>query len=313
MPDERRAALYGIGAVLLWSSVATGFKLGLAELKPLQLLWFGAAISCAFFALASLVSGRWSNFARLAPRDWLRLGALGLLNPFLYYLILLEAYDRLPAQIAQPLNYTWAITLGLLAIPVLGQRITWRMFLGMLVSYAGVLILLSQGDVDGLSNVDSLGVSFALGSTLVWAIYWLLTVRASDDPLVMMTVSFAAGAIAIGVACQLTCGLPSFGWRRLGFGAWVGLIEMGVTYLLWQQALRRTAHAGRVAQLIFLAPFISLLLIDRVLGEHVHVTSFVGLAAIVAGLVVAGRQPPSSVTGSRETDLTATPGTQRDT
>ena len=286
--------------------------MGLAELKPLELLWFGAIVSFAFFALASLVSGRWPIFIHLTARDWLRLGALGLLNPFLYYLILFEAYDRLPAQIAQPLNYTWAITLGLLAIPVLGQRMTWRMFVGMLISYAGVLVLLSQGRIDGLSNIDGLGVALALGSTLVWATYWLATVRISDDPLVLMTVSFAAGAIAIGVACEFAYGLPSLSWRRLGFGTWVGLIEMGVTYLLWQQALRRTAHAGRIAQLIFLSPFVSLVLIDHVLGEHVHATSFIGLAAIVAGLLVAGR--PSSVTSpaGNDTDRAATLRTQRD-
>ena len=86
-----------------------------------------------------------------------------------------------------------------------------------------------------------------------------------------------------------TLGLPELSLRRLGFGAWVGLVEMGVTFLLWQQALRRTAHAGRVAQLIFLSPFISLVLIDQVLGEQVHGSSLVGLAGIVAGLLIAGR------------------------
>jgi len=286
---ERRAVLYGIGAVLLWSTVATGFKLGLRELAPLELLWLGAATSFAFFAAASLLTGRWPVIARLSGRDWLRLGALGLLNPFLYYLILFEAYARLPAQIAQPLNYTWAITLALLAIPILGQRMSWRMGAGMLVSYCGVVVLLSQGRADGFATVDSIGVALALGSTLVWAVYWLATVRASDDPLVMMTASFAVGAAAIGLACAFTLGLPAVSARRLGFGAWVGLVEMGVTFLLWQQALRRTAHAGRVAQLIFLSPFISLVLIDRVLGEHVHASSFVGLAGIVAGLLIAGR------------------------
>jgi drug/metabolite transporter (DMT)-like permease len=286
---ERHALWFGIGAVLLWSTVATGFKLGLAEMKPLELLWFGAAISFGFFAAVSLATGRWTTIAQLAARDWLRLGALGLLNPFLYYLILFEAYARLPAQIAQPLNYTWAITLALLAVPILHQRMTLRMFGGMLVSYAGVLILLSQGRLDGFGAVDGLGVALALGSTIVWAAYWLATVRTREDPLVMMTVGFAAGALAIGVACHVEYGLPALTLRRLGFGAWVGLIEMGVTFLLWQQALRLTAHTGRIAQLIFLSPFISLLLIDKVLGEHVHASSFVGLAAIVAGLVVAGR------------------------
>ena len=104
--------LFGIGAVLLWSTVATGFKLGLRELAPLELLWLGAVTSFVFFAAASLVTGRWPAIRALSGRDWLRLGALGLLNPFLYYLILFEAYARLPAQIAQPLNYTWAITLA---------------------------------------------------------------------------------------------------------------------------------------------------------------------------------------------------------
>lgn len=288
-PRERDALWYGVGAVLLWSTVATGFKLGLAEMKPLELLWLGAAISFGFFAAVSLVTGRWTTIAQLAARDWLRLGALGLLNPFLYYLILFEAYARLPAQIAQPLNYTWAITLALLAVPILHQRMTLRMFGGILVSYAGVSILLSQGRLDGFAGVDALGVALALGSTLVWATYWLATVRTREDPLVMMTVSFAVGALAIGIACQFEYGLPTLTLRRLGFGLWVGLIEMGVTFLLWQQALRLTAHAGRIAQLIFLSPFISLLLIDRVLGEHVHPSSFVGLAAIVAGLLVAGR------------------------
>jgi len=289
VPNERRALLFGGAAVLLWSTVATGFKLGLAELEPLELLWLGAATSWVFFVCASIVSGRLRALTRLTLRDWLRFGALGLLNPFLYYVVLFEAYDRLPAQIAQPLNYTWAITLAVLAIPVLGQRLTRWTVIGMIISYCGVVILLSQGRIGGVSGIDTIGVALALGSTLIWASYWLATVRASDDPLVMMTASFAVGALAVGIACHIEYGLPALSLRRLGYGAWVGLIEMGVTFLLWQQALRRTANAGRIAQLIFLSPFISLILIDRVLGEHVHASSFVGLAAIVGGLLVARR------------------------
>jgi drug/metabolite transporter (DMT)-like permease len=55
-----------------------------------------------------------------------------------------EFLERLPAQIAQPLNYTWAITLSLLAVPILGQRMSWRAASGLLVSYCGVVVLLSQ-------------------------------------------------------------------------------------------------------------------------------------------------------------------------
>jgi len=288
-PNERLATVCALAAVLAWSTVATGFKLGLQVLKPLQLLWLGALISLLFFAVALVATGRWRAFAALGARDWRMLAGLGLLNPFLYYVILFEAYDRLPAQIAQPLNYTWAITLAILAVPLLKQPLTRRTLAGIVVSYAGVVVLLAQGGLDGFARVDGFGVFLALASTVVWASYWLATVRVKIDGLALMTGSFAIGAPAVGLACAWIEGLPTLNTQTLGYGAWVGLVEMGVTFVLWQTAMRRTAQAGRIAQLIFLSPFLSLVLIDRVLGEAVSASSVTGLALIVAGLLVARR------------------------
>jgi drug/metabolite transporter (DMT)-like permease len=287
--NERLALGCALAAVLAWSTVATGFKLGLRVLEPLQLLWLGTLISLAFFATTLLVTGRGRALAALGAADWRWLAGLGLLNPFLYYFILFEAYDRLPAQIAQPLNYTWAIVLAVLAVPILGQPLTRRRLAGIVVSYAGVVVLLAQGRFDGVARVDALGVGLALLSTLVWALYWLANVRLKIDALVLMTGSFAVGAPAVGLACALLEGLPAMSAPALGYGAWVGFIEMGITFVLWQTAMRRTAHAGRIAQLIFLSPFLSLVLIDRVLGEAVSASSVAGLGLIVAGLLVARR------------------------
>jgi len=287
--NERLALACALAAVLAWSTVATGFKLGLRVLEPLQLLWLGALISFGFFTVMLLVTGRWRGLANLSGRDWRRVAGLGLLNPFLYYFILFEAYDRLPAQIAQPLNYTWAIMLAVLAVPILGQPLTRRTLAGIVVSYAGVVVLLAQGRLDGFAQVDLLGVALALASTLIWALYWLANVRLKTDALVLMSGSFAVGAAAVGLACALLEGLPAMNAQSLGYGAWVGLVEMGITFVLWQTAMRRTAHAGRIAQLIFLSPFLSLVLIDRVLGEAVSMSSVAGLVLIVAGLLIARR------------------------
>jgi drug/metabolite transporter (DMT)-like permease len=286
--NEPVALACGLAAVLAWSTVATGFKLGLRELRPLELLWLGSAISCAFFVGVCVATRRMALLRTLPRRNVVQLAALGLLNPFLYYVVLFEAYDRLPAQIAQPVNYTWAITLALLAIPVLGQRLTVRTFVAILISYGGVLILVGRGG-DGAA-VDMVGVALALGSTLIWASYWLALVRLNPDPVVAMTLGFAAGAVAIGIACAYVHGLPVLNPARLGYGAWVGLVEMGITFLLWQQALAKTAHAGRMGQLIFLAPFVSLVLIDRVLGEAVRPSAWLGLLVIVAGLLLVPRR-----------------------
>lgn len=280
--SERRALLYGLASVALWSTVATGFKLGLRELSPVQLLLLGCLIALAFFALARpLVTVRLSACQHLAA------AGMGLVNPLAYYLILFEAYDRLPAQIAQPLNFTWAIIMALLAIPMLRQRLPPRGWVGVVVGYAGVLVLLTRGEFDGFGHFDAVGVALALASTLLWAWYWVMTVRLAIHPVALMLDSFAVATVLLAILCWNTDGLPAINWETLGYGAWVGLVEMGVAFLLWQRALALTRHAGRMGVLIFLAPFLSLVLIATVVGEVVHPSAVTGLVLIVAGLVLA--------------------------
>ena len=172
MPNERQALIAALAAVALWSTVATGFKLGLQVLEPVQLLFLGALFSTLVFVIAARREG-WP------ASGWhFREAALfGAINPLGYYLLLFEAYYRLPAQLAQPLNYTWAITLALLAIPVLKQPLNRRALAGISISYLGVLVLLTQGRLDRMPDVDSLGVILALARTLRWAGYWLFTAR----------------------------------------------------------------------------------------------------------------------------------------
>jgi drug/metabolite transporter (DMT)-like permease len=286
--NERGALIAALGAVLLWSTVATGFKLGLNLLEPLQLLLLATATSAAFFAVAATVRGAWRCNRRAAGRGLL----FGLINPLLYYLVLFEAYDRLPAQIAQPLNYTWAITLALLAVPLLRQPLSRRMLVGIGLSYSGVLLLLTQGSLHGLGEVDWLGVALALGSTLLWAGYWLMNARSSEPALSLMAWSFCLALPLVGVACYLGPGWPELSWPAVGFGLWVGLVEMGITFLLWQRALRFTSNAAGIGQLIFLSPFLSLILIGTLVGETIHATSVAGLAVMVAGLLITRRPAP---------------------
>ena len=282
--QERRALAYGLGSVLLWSTVATGFKLGLEHLAPVQLLFAGCVVALAFFALM-----RCFVSARLTPAQrWQALG-LGLVNPLAYYLLLFEAYDRLPAQVAQPLNYTWAIALALLAIPILGQRPTRRGWWGVALGYAGVVVLLTQGQVTGFGRFDGFGVLLALASTVLWALYWLATVRLGIPAVPLLLYGFALATPLVGALCFATAGLPPLALPTLGYGAWVGLVEIGVAFLLWQRALALTAQAARIGQLIFLSPFLSLLLVATMLGERIHPSAVLALAMIVGGLALARR------------------------
>ena len=301
--SERRATLLALLAVALWSTVATGFKLGLQALQPLQLLLAGGLVSTAFFWMLAWRLGRW----RL-PGKRMRLAALlGLMNPCAYYVVLFAAYDRLPAQTAQPLNYTWAMAMALLAWPILGQRPSWHTLAGVGLGYLGVLVLLHPGVLSGPSigltanqtgatpamPLDAFGVALALGSTLIWATYWLVQARFKADGLGLMAWSFLFGTAATAVLCAFGPGWPPWTGATLAFGTWVGLVEMGVAFLLWRQALALTKNAARIGQLIYLSPLLSFLLIATVLGERIHPASVLGLLVIIGGLLLTNRPHPT--------------------
>jgi drug/metabolite transporter (DMT)-like permease len=301
-PQPRKALFCGILAVMAWSTVATAFKLALRHLDHYQLLFLANVFSLASLGLVLAVGGRWRQLGAMSPLQWKRAAALGFLNPFVYYLVLFKAYDLLPAQIAQPLNYTWALTLSLLAVPLLGQRLTWRDIVAGLVCYLGVVVISTGGQLHHLHVASPLGVGLALGSTIIWALYWLGNTRFSQgrealDPVVGLFVGFAI-ALPLVTAVTLVFSDLHFTPPGVAAGAYVGAVEMGFTFVLWLTAMRLTDSTARIANLIFLSPFLSLVLIHHVLGERVVPGTVAGLVLIVGGLVLqaAGkRRRPSSI------------------
>ena len=286
MIRERQATLLGLSAVLLWSTVATAFKLALRYLSPIELLLYAGAFSTLLLGGILLVQGKLGQAFRCSPREYLLSVGLGLLSPFLYYLVLFKAYELLPAQQAQPLNYTWAITLSLLSVPLLKQTIRWQEWLALLISYCGVLVISTEGRPFSLQFTDPLGVGLALGSTIIWALYWIFNTRDRRDPVIGLFVNFLCGFPFVLGYYLLMEGprLPELA-GLLG-AAYVGTFEMGACFVLWLMALKKTEHAARISNLIFISPFLSLLLIHFLVGEEILPATYLGLVLIVAGQLV---------------------------
>jgi drug/metabolite transporter (DMT)-like permease len=72
-----------------------------------------------------------------------------------------------------------------------------------------------------------------------------------------------------------------------GLGAaYLGLFEMGLAFVLWLSALKLTDSAAKIANLIFIAPFISLFFIHHLVGETIYPSTLVGLVLVMSGLAV---------------------------
>jgi drug/metabolite transporter (DMT)-like permease len=284
MEKQRHAYLLALISVLFWSTIASAFKVTLRYVD-LFLLGFFSILTAVILLFLILFSQRKIGLiGTYYAKDFLQSALLGFLNPFLYYLVLLKAYDLLRAQEAMTLNYTWPIILSLLSIPILRQRIGWKNFLALFVSFSGVIIIATQGNVLSLRFTNILGVLLALSSTFIWSLYWLLNVKDRRDEVAKLFLNFVFGFLFILVTVLLFSRFTSLPFRGIIGVVYIGIFEMGITFVLWLKALQLSKTTARIANLIYLSPFLGLVIINRVVGERIFTSTILGLVLIVAGI-----------------------------
>ena len=272
--------------------MATAFKWALEFNTPMALITLAATVSWCFFGVRVIGADSLKSMREMKSVLVICCLLLGLLNPTFYYWILFTAYDLLPAQDAMAINYTWGLTLPLVA-SLFSRTLPTKYETGLaLLSYLGILVIATNGNLGSLEFDQPVGVALALFSTVIWGLSWVVNSRIVDvnniDPELALFLNFSAALPVLWIVTGLTGQLPSVSMGSLLGGLYVGLFEMGIAFVLWMNAMRLTDNPLRISSLIFLAPPLSLLLIGTVLNETIAGSTLVGLVIILVGL--AGQQ-----------------------
>lgn len=200
--------------------------------------------------------------------------------------MLFKAYDLLPAQQALSLNYTWAILLPLLSVPLLAQKLRKSDITSAIVAYLGVFVIATNGDLTGFSFESGTGVMLALTSTLLWSLYWIINTKDKGDPVVSLLLSFLVGLPFILVTLLATQELPSWNAQAFAAGIYVGLFEMGITFVLWLVALKKADRTASISTMVFMSPVMSIGFIAWILQEEIAKSTYVGLSLILMALAL---------------------------
>lgn len=288
---NKKAYIYVSMVVLLWATVPSAFKISLRHLDFLQLVLYSSFVSLIVFLVTLTIQQKLHLVTTCSSRQYITSALLGLLNPFIYYIVLFKAYSVLPAQEAQPLNQTWAIILSVLSFILLKQRFTLKSISALLISFAGVVIISTQGDVLGLSFSNLPGALLALGSAFFWALFWLFNIKDKRDPVVKLTLNFLFGFLYIFVF-MLILGKVTHPFHPGLLGAvYVGMFEMGITFVFWLKALELTQTTAKISNIIYLVPFLSLFIIRLTVGEHIRASTVIGLCFIIGGIILQHYSP----------------------
>ena len=236
--------------------------------------------------IAIIVQGKTSLLFKQTGNEVLKSAGVGFLNPFLYYFILFKVFELLPAQEAQSLNWTWPIVLTLLSAPLLKQKLRRKSMIGVLVSFMGVLVISTGGNPWNLRFTNLVGDTLAVSSSVIWALFWILNLRDKRDPVVKLLMGFIFGTIYSFIALYSLSEVGLQGNMSLICTIYIGIFEMGLTFILWLKALEITGDNASVANYAFLTPFISLIFIHYIVGEQILFSSVAGLSLIITGILI---------------------------
>jgi len=291
MDRTKQSYIYAGLAILFWSTVPTAFKISLGELDILPFLTIASLTSIIILLVVVIAGNKTELIRKTTGKELLNSAVLGFINPFLYYLILLKAYQLLPAQVAQPLNMIWPIILVFLSVPILGQKIERKSFIALFISFAGVYIISSQGNLFNPGHSDFKGVILATGSSIFWAMYFILNVKDKRDEAVKLFLNFLFGSAYLVVAMLITGKWQvEIGLKGAIASVYVGIFEMGITFLFWLKALKMAPTTDKVSNFVYLAPFLSLVFVHYILHEPVYYTTPAGLLMIISGILIQNRK-----------------------
>jgi drug/metabolite transporter (DMT)-like permease len=286
MKDQKNAYIYALIAVLNWATVASAFKIALKRIDYLNMLLYSSLVSLIIFTLIIFFQKKTAQLRNMPPKSILKSAFLGFLNPFAYYIILFKAYSILPAQEAMILNYFWPVMVVLVSIPILKEKITVKAMLGILTSFLGIIVIVTKGDVIGFRISNPYGATLAISSALFWAIFWILNVKDKRDETIKLFLNFCFGTFYIFLALILTKGITIPSFSQALPTIYIGIMEMGITFIFWLKALQLSKTTAKVSRLIYLTPFLSLLMINIVINERIAPSSLIGLLLIISGIII---------------------------
>jgi len=244
------------------------------QVGPLGMVMLRLVFSALILGLIARPS--WRGRTRAAWVGVIQLGlALAVMNGFFYL-----ALERLPLGVTVTIEVLGPLTLSIIA----SRRASAWIWAGL--ALVGVLAL----GGGGFDRLDLLGVVFALGAAVTWALYILASAKVGAA---FPKLDGLAFAMAVGAVVSLPFGIADAGSALLrldlvALGAAVALLSSTIPYALELIALRRLPAAA-FAILMALAPATAALAGFLLLGQHLTALELVGIALVIVASVGAVR------------------------
>jgi len=283
------AAAFCMGACVLWAASFIATKVALETVPPLTVVSLRLLVSALCF-------GAWFSF-RGWPRGMLRPGRprqlfiLSLLGTGLHYGMQTVGLQWTTASNASIFAVTGPVSIAVIAILFLREKLTRRKAGGLALALAGVLVVMG---LDTLSSFEIrshlFGDFLVFSSIFLWALFTVYGKKLSAE---MGALELSGAATLVGASWMAGAGILESWWTGfsladVGPRAWSAIVFLGVTCsflatALWFLALERT-ESQKAGIFLYTVPPITYLFAWLVLGEQPGFSLVAGSALVFFGV-----------------------------
>jgi drug/metabolite transporter (DMT)-like permease len=274
-------------AMLIWGVTPVflrSLSVGLGPADSLVIRYVPIAIIC-FVILA--ITGKW----RIARADWPRLLVVSLVGLFGYSSASAYGFATVPAGIGGLIYATQPLFIVLLAVVMLGEKLTPYMLAGLVLAIAGTVLLVWDDLAAGTTPQAYLvGMLLLLAACCAWSFY-------SVPGRVIIqrygTLSITTMALVIGTIPMLALASPATidTLHAMTRRQWLELLFLAgcstfIAMFTWTYATARLP-ASTIGPFLYLIPVIAVFSGALILDEAVTLSTFLGGILILAGVAVA--------------------------
>jgi len=283
-----------LGACFLWAVSFVATKIALEVVPPLTVVSLRLLIASACFLSILATGGRWRAAANRTTL--LKLLGLSLFGAGLHYGFQTVGLQTTNASNASVYVATGPITILLLAVVFLGEKLNIRKILGIVIAIAGILVVVGLDTLAAFElRGDLIGDLLVFASIVMWGCFTVFGKRITDK----------LGALTVTAAVTLigAVWMTPLGWlemQRTGFSltdltptAWAAVIYLGaacnfLAVLLYFTALQKT-ESQKVGVYLYSIPPMTAVAAAMFLGEPITLGLVVGTVLVIAGVALTER------------------------
>lgn len=292
MTSSTRFAL--LGACFLWAVSFVATKIALEVVPPLTVVSLRLLIAAVCFLPILFIGDRWRTIANRSTL--LKLFGLSLFGAGLHYGFQTVGLQTTNASNASVYVATGPITILLLAVVFLGEKLNARKILGIVIAVAGVLAVMGMDTITGFSLDGNLtGDLLVFASIVMWGCFTVFGKKVTDE---LGALTLTAAVTLIGAAWMTPVGLiemqhTGFSLAEITPTAWTAVVYLGaacnfLAVLLYFTALQHT-ESQKVGVYLYSIPPMTAVAAALVLGEPITLGLVVGTGLVIAGVALTER------------------------